>query len=114
MLYVYTLIVYIDNVKQGDRAMELITRLVEAGGKEWTGGTNHRVYFKPERILGLEIEKYKSGSLRNVTLAGERISNSKAGRIINAKLYVDVTTGEVVTDLEQEFAKMARIAISTI
>jgi hypothetical protein len=49
-----------------------------------------------------------------VTLNGERISNSKAGRIINAKLYVNVTTGEVVTDLEPEFAKMARIAISTI
>ena len=110
----YILTVYIVDIKQGDRTMELITRLVEAGGKEWTGGTNHRVYFKPERILGLEIEKYKSGSLRNVTLAGERVSNSKAGKIINSKLYVDVTTGEVVTDLEPEFAKMARIAISTI
>jgi hypothetical protein len=94
--------------------MELITRLVEAGGKEWTGGTNHRVYFKPQNILCMEVECYKSGSLRNVTMNGERISNSKAGRIINAKLYVDVTTGEVVTDLEAEYAKMARIAISTI
>ena len=94
--------------------MELIERLVAAGGKEWIGGTNHRVYFKPERILGLEIEKYKTGSLRNVTLNGERISNSKAGKIINSKLYVNVATGEVVTDLEPEFAKMARLAISTI
>lgn len=94
--------------------MELIERLVAAGGKEWIGGTNHRVYFKPERILGLEIEKYNTGSLRNVTLNGERISNNKAGKIINAKLYVNVTTGEVVTDLEPEFAKMARLAISTI
>lgn len=94
--------------------MELITRLVQAGGKEWTGGTNHRIYFKPQNILGMEVECYKSGSLRNVTLAGERVSNSKAGKIINAKLYVDVATGEVVTDLEPEFAKMARIAISTI
>ena len=94
--------------------MELIERLVAAGGKEWIGGTNHRVYFKAERILGLEIEKYNTGSLRNVTLNGERISNSKAGKIINAKLYVNVTTGEVFTDLEPEFAKMARIAISTI
>ena len=94
--------------------MELITRLVQAGGKEWTGGTNHRVYFKPQNILSMEVECYKSGSLRNVTMNGERISNSKAGRIINAKLYVDVMTGEVVTDLEPEFAKMARIAISTI
>ena len=94
--------------------MDMITRLVQAGGKEWTGGTHHRIYFKPQHILGLEVEYYKSGSLRNVTLNGERISNSKAGRIINAKLYVNVPTGEVVTDLEPEFAKMARIAISTI
>jgi hypothetical protein len=94
--------------------MELVARLVEAGGKEWIGGANHRVYFKPERILGLEIEKYNSGSLRNVMLNGERISNSKAGRIINSKLYVDVNTGEVVTDLDSEFAKMARLAIATI
>lgn len=106
--------VYIVDIKQGDRTMELITRLVEAGGKEWIGGTNHRVYFKPQNILGLDVEYYKSGSLRNVTLNGERISNSKAGRIINAKLYVNVTTGEVITDLEPEFAKMARIAIATI
>ena len=105
---------YIGDIKQGDMTMELITRLVEAGGKEWTGGTNHRVYFKPQHILGLEVECYKTGSLRNVTLNGERISNSKAGRIINAKLYVNVSTGEVVTDLEPEYAKMARIAISTI
>ena len=94
--------------------MELITRLVQAGGKEWTAGTHHRVYFKPQNILGLEVETYKTGSLRNVTLSGERISNSKAGRIINAWLYVNVITGEVVTNLEAEYAKMARIAISTI
>ena len=94
--------------------MDLITRLVAAGGNQWIAGTNHRVYFRPHYILGLQIERYKTGSLRNVTMNGERISNSKAGRIMNAKLYVDVTTGEVVTDLEPEFAKMARLAISTI
>ena len=61
--------------------MELITRLVEAGGKEWTGGTNHRVYFKPQQILGLEVECYKTGSLRNVTLnvIEKRTITEKAG-----------------------------------
>jgi hypothetical protein len=106
--------VYIIYIKQGDRTMELITRLVEAGGKEWTGGTNHRVYFKPQHILGLEVECYKTGSLRNVTLNGERISNSKAGRIINAFLYVNVITGEVVTTLDAEWAKMAREVIAAL
>ena len=93
---------------------DTITRLVAAGGKEWIGGANHRIYFKPEHLLGMVIERYKSGSLRNVTIDGESISNSKAGKIINSNFYYDVKTGNMVTTLEEQWAKTARVKVQAI
>lgn len=94
--------------------MDIITRLVAAGGKEWMGGENHRIYFKPEHLLGLVIERYNTGNLKNVSIDGEIISNSKAGKIINSNFYYNVKTGQVVTTLEESYAKIARVKVQAI
>lgn len=76
-----------------------LQKLKEAGGNEWEGGDNHRVYFNDLRKdHGLEIERRKSGSISYAELNGEKISNNKAGQIeetlARAKVWYDVNTGE--------------------
>ena len=58
---------------------------LEGLGKLWEKGGHRRLYLDRDamcRIIGLEIEKYKSGSVRWASLDGERISNSAATRIL--------------------------------
>ncbi|MFA5165655.1 MAG: hypothetical protein WC481_08875 [Candidatus Omnitrophota bacterium] len=77
--------------------MEL-NQLVKAGGKEWKTETMHRVYFNNlAGILGLDCEYYKTGNIRNATLNGEYISNTKARDLISAatgKFFYDMKTQE--------------------
>ena len=74
----------------------MIQKLEEAGFKRWTKGTHDRLYINATS-LGLEYETYKSGSIRSATFNGEEISNSRAGRMLAMKMYIDVTTGELHT-----------------
>ena len=74
----------------------MIQKLEEAGFKRWTKGTYDRLYINATS-LGLEYETYKSGSIRSATFNGEEISNSRAGRMLAMKMYIDVTTGELHT-----------------
>ena len=48
------------------------------------------------RFIGLSVQRYKSGNIRQATLDGERISNSDARRIVDAmfRAYYSVTTGK--------------------
>ena len=74
----------------------IIQKLEEAGFKRWTKGTYDRLYINATS-LGLEYETYKSGSIRSATFNGEEISNSRAGRMLAMKMYIDVATGELHT-----------------
>ena len=74
----------------------MIQKLEEAGFKRWTKGTHDRLYINATS-LGLKYETYKSGSIRSATFNGEEISNSRAGRMLAMKMYIDVTTGELHT-----------------
>lgn len=74
----------------------MIQKLEEAGFKRWTKGAHDRLYINATS-LGLEYETYKSGSIRSATFNGEEISNSRAGRMLAMKMYIDVTTGELHT-----------------
>ena len=74
----------------------MIQKLEEAGFKRWTKGTYDRLYINATS-LGLEYETYKSGSIRSATFNGEEISNSRAGRMLAMKMYIDVATGELHT-----------------
>ena len=74
----------------------MIQKLEEAGFKRWTKDTYDRLYINATS-LGLEYETYKSGSIRSATFNGEEISNSRAGRMLAMKMYIDVATGELHT-----------------
>ena len=59
--------------------------------KSWTGrdGKVRRYLNCAIDLLGLDIERYKTGSVRFATLNGESISNADAQRILDAKVWLD-------------------------
>lgn len=62
-----------------------------------------RLYLTDDFMLtaiGLKYECYKTGNICRATLNGEKVSNTKAGKIASflrfAKIYVDLETGELM------------------
>lgn len=74
-----------------------IENLENIGGNRWTKGNYDRIYFSPES-LGLKIERYNTGNIFHAEYNGEKISNSRASEIINAKIYVNVNDGKIHTN----------------
>lgn len=68
---------------------------LKASAKEWRVDNYHRFYFNDlHTLIGLQCERYKSGSLKSCVLDGEHISNSKARKLIDsldrAKVWYDL------------------------
>lgn len=99
---------------------EIIDTLTAEGGKLWEKGGKHRVYFDTGLMLGrvgLDVESYKTGNIASARFQGERISNSKAKRMINAyrwaKLYYDLDRSKFYTsDPYDEIKSYAHLAKS--
>lgn len=76
-----------------------IKKLENMGATRWTKNGKDRLYLNSAglKIIGLETETYKNGSIMSAKLKGESISNSKAGRIGSAisEAYVDLNTGKI-------------------
>lgn len=78
----------------------------------WSKNGLRRIYingdYSVERIFGLRIERYKSGSIKHAFLNGEAISNNKAWKMLLHTPYYDCIAGKWVChpDLvpEPEFA----------
>ena len=73
-------------------------KLIALGGNEWKAYGKHRIYFDTEiqcELLGLEIQRYKTGNISSATLNGEDISNTRAAKIIGSldKFWYDIKTG---------------------
>jgi len=83
------------------------------GGKEWKGGKHHRIYIDPHqaaKFIGLELDSYKTGNIKNARFNGEKISNNKAWKMWSAlnDSYYDVYADRVVTKseyLDEKFNK---------
>ena len=73
----------------------MIKALESKGFHRWTKGDYDRLYANAEDF-GLYTESYNSGNIRYAELNGVKISNAAAGRILSAKIYIDVNTGELV------------------
>ena len=72
-------------------------KLIELGGKEWIKGDMHRIYINMDLFYAnseLQVTFYKTGNISSAKFQGEVISNSKAYKLIPAKLYFDVKTGK--------------------
>lgn len=76
---------------------KMIEKLAAKGFNRWTKGKYDRMYVNA-KDLGLACEYYKTGNVHSATFQGEGISNSEAYRMKAAKTYIDVETGEVVSD----------------
>lgn len=70
--------------------------LASMGGKLWEKAGLRRVYFRPETVLELAIERYRSGNISSATLAGETISNAEASRALACKFWFDLISGKFV------------------
>lgn len=66
------------------------------GFTRWTKGDKDRLYFNIEDNGALDIDRYKSGNIHHAYLDGEKISNSRASRILATSAYLDLKTGETV------------------
>ena len=75
-------------------------------GKLWESpdGRVKRLYLKPYN-LGLKTEKYKTGNIKNATVNGEPISNSKASGLLNMEAYINLKTGKLEGSDAREFSK---------
>lgn len=74
---------------------KMIKALESKGFHRWTKGDYDRLYANAEDF-GLYTETYNSGNIKYAELNGVKISNAAAGRILSAKIYIDVKTGELV------------------
>ena len=77
----------------------MITKLEAKGGKRWIKGNMDRMYFNATAI-GLELEYYKTGNIRDASFRGTGLSNSMGGRYKAAKTYIDLATGDVHSDFD--------------
>lgn len=77
-----------------------VNQLIDMGANRWTKGGHDRLYLSGagEKIVGLDVDYYKSGRVSSANINGEGISNSKAEWIMHAysRAYVDLKTGELV------------------
>lgn len=76
-----------------------IEELEAKGAKRWTKGTMDRLYFNATSY-GIEYDRYKSGNIsqsRYIDKDGEDhgLSHAACGRILAAKLWVDVADGKL-------------------
>lgn len=74
----------------------MIKALESKGFHRWTKGDYDRLYANAEDF-GLYTESYNSGNIRYAELNGVKISNAAAGRILSAKIYIDIKTDKLIT-----------------
>lgn len=62
------------------------------GGRTWTGRTGvTRVYLNEDvwaPLIGLEVDRYKTGNVSYATLNGYPLSNAKATELLGIRVYV--------------------------
>lgn len=71
-----------------------ISKLTAAGAKRWTKYGKDRLYIDA-KVLGLELDCYRTGNISSARWQGAAVSNADGGRLSCSKVYVDVATGEL-------------------
>jgi hypothetical protein len=87
-------------------------QIMAIGGSAWASadGRKHRVYLNLTDndwldMVGLDVSRYKSGNIQMAWLNGERISNTRAGKLMAGKIYWDAADGEIHLDGVHETMK---------
>lgn len=76
-----------------------IEKLEAAGAKRWSKYGKDRLYIDA-KVLGLELDHYKTGNISHAKWQGESISNADGRRLANSKVYVDVADGSLHIDTD--------------
>ena len=76
---------------------EMIKDLENKGFKRWQKGSMDRLYVNAYN-LGLNVERYSTGNIKNAEFNGDHVSNCEGRRMIAAKTYIDVKSGRVYSD----------------
>lgn len=80
-----------------------IEKLVEMGAKRWTKGNKDRLYFSAWVLgLGYAPRTAKTNS-RCLMIDGEELTITKGNKLAAAKVYIDLTTDEIVCDYPEYF-----------
>ena len=80
-----------------------IAKLVEMGAKRWTRGNKDRLYFSAWTLgLGYAPRTAKSNA-RCLMIDGEELTITKGNKLAAAKIYIDLTTDEIVCDYPEYF-----------
>ena len=85
---------------------EMIEKLEEAGAKRWTKYGKDRLYIDVELVLDLDVDRYNTGNICKSLLDGEKISHARASRILGSKIYIDLTTDELVVAANSDEKEM--------
>ena len=98
----------------------IVDRLRAVGASEWQAYGKHRWYINGElmaRLYGLEVSYYGTGNISSVRLGGEKISNTRAkkilARFIGAKLWFDMEDHKWHFTLDSEYAEEIIKAVET-
>lgn len=75
----------------------VINKLIELGGNRWTKGSMDRIYFNP-CMLDVRFEYYDTGNIKRCYHKDCLCSNHQGRHIKAAKSYVDVKTGQAISD----------------
>lgn len=80
-----------------------IAKLVEMGAKRWTKGNKDRLYFSAWTLgLGYAPRTAKSNA-RHLMIDGEELTITKGNKLAAAKIYIDLTTDEIICDYPEYF-----------
>lgn len=75
-----------------------IEKMKNLGANRWTKYGKDRLYLGNVDVeaLGFEVDYYNTGNIKNAKVDGEKISNSKMGKIFSTyvEAYIDLQTGE--------------------
>ena len=71
----------------------MMAKAIELGGREWTARDGSvRIYLNGwQELVGLEVDRYKSGNISSAAYKGERVSNTAASGLLCVKAYVDAS-----------------------
>lgn len=76
---------------------EIIKILTDNGGKVWEKPGMRRIYFSPKLVFSMDVNFYGSGNVSSASVNGVRISNSEAARILDSKIWYDLSDNKFHT-----------------
>lgn len=85
------------------------------GGTAWkpNNGGSERVYLNNwPTWIDLDVDRYKSGNVRSAALGGEKISNARASRLLNCRVWWSDGALHVRGDMGPDVLSLVMAAIA--